>query len=184
MDQEKIYAQWITLRCQQKDQGAFAELISHYEKRLYYYLRRIVNEESDCWDILQEVWLKVIHQISRLQDSTKLVPWLYQITRYTAIDFLRKKKGDINFSDLSTPEPEGITQPVSLPQVDAEKVHLALNQLSLPHREVLTLFFLEDLSLLEIGEILNLPEGTVKSRLYYAKRAMKNILIKEGWTHE
>ena len=62
---------------------------------------------------------------------------------------------------------------------DAEQVHYGLGRLSLPHREVLTLFFLQDLSIEHISEVLSVPQGTVRSRLYHAKRMLKAILEKQ-----
>ena len=66
----------------------------------------------------------------------------------------------------------------------AEQVHNALQRLSLPHREVLTLFFLEDLTIAEITDVVGAQPGTVKSRLYYAKQALRKILQEEAAAHE
>ena len=65
---------------------------------------------------------------------------------------------------------------------DAQQVHRGLSKLSLPHREALTLHFLEDLSVDEISQLLSVSPGTVKSRLHYAKRALRTILEEEGYT--
>ena len=67
---------------------------------------------------------------------------------------------------------------------DAEQVHYGLGRISLPHREILTLFFLQDLSLEEIADVLGIPFGTVKSRLHYARRALKAVLEKEEDRYE
>ena len=63
---------------------------------------------------------------------------------------------------------------------NVEQVHYGLGKISMTHRDILTLFFLQDLSLEEIAQILQIPRGTVKSRLYYAKQALKNVLEKEA----
>jgi RNA polymerase sigma-70 factor (ECF subfamily) len=67
---------------------------------------------------------------------------------------------------------------------DAEQVHRALACLSLRHREILTLFFLEDLSVEEVATILDIPQGTVKSRLHYARWALRKVITEEGSRHE
>ena len=78
-----------------------------------------------------------------------------------------------------------ITAPVEDDHFDnAEQVHHGLSRLSLSHREVLTLHFLEDLSLERMAEVLDVPPGTVKSRLYYAKRALRAVLDQEEDRHE
>ena len=66
---------------------------------------------------------------------------------------------------------------------DAERVHYALDQIPILQREVLTLHFLDDLSLADIAQVLGVPEGTVKSRLYHAKRALREVLEKEDRTN-
>jgi RNA polymerase sigma-70 factor, ECF subfamily len=63
-------------------------------------------------------------------------------------------------------------------------VHAALNRVSLLNREVLVLFFLDDLTVAEVAQVLSIPEGTVKSRLHYAKRALREILDQMGYSHE
>jgi RNA polymerase sigma-70 factor (ECF subfamily) len=77
-----------------------------------------------------------------------------------------------NLEEVAAPEE---TEPFE----DAEQVHRALGRISLPHREVLTLFFLEDLSQEQMAEVLGIPLGTVKSRLSYAKRALRSVLEQE-----
>ena len=67
---------------------------------------------------------------------------------------------------------------------NAEQVHYGLSKISFPHREALTLFFLQDLTLEQIAEVLNISIGTVKSRLHYAKHALKEVLAKEGNINE
>ena len=67
---------------------------------------------------------------------------------------------------------------------NAEQVHYGLDRISLPHREILTLFFLQDLTIEDIAVVLEIPAGTVKSRLYYAKRSLKAVLEKENQKYE
>ena len=67
---------------------------------------------------------------------------------------------------------------------DAEQVHRGLASLSRPHREVLTLFFLEDMSVEEVASVLGVPPGTVKSRLHYAKRSLRKVIAEEASRHE
>ena len=67
---------------------------------------------------------------------------------------------------------------------DAEQVHYGLGRISLPHRDVLTLFFLQELSVEEIAQVLEVAAGTVKSRLYYAKKALKAVLEEEEQNYE
>ena len=175
-DKEAIYYELLVLRCRQGQKNAFEDLIRMWEKRLFYYIRRLVDDEHDAWQILQETWVKVLRSIRKIREPQKLPAWLYITARNTAISHLRNEY----VRQYSLENNDNISSEIGTEQIlridDAEQVHYGLARLSLPHREVLTLFFLQDLSLDEVAAVLDVPVGTVKSRLYYAKRAMKKVL--------
>jgi len=178
-EKEKIYYELLIHRCWRRDNDAFEELIQKWEKPLFYYIRRLVDSEKDTWDLLQQTWLKVIQGIGRLKEPQSLPAWLYRIARNTVMSYLREKYSNKvlikNKEDISNIG----TDSEAIHFEDAEQVHYGLNKLSLAHREVLTLYFLEDFSVSEIAEVLEISPGTVKSRLYHAKRALRAILEKE-----
>lgn len=183
-DKEAIYYELLVLRCRQGQKHAFEELIRMWEKRLFYYIRRLVDDEHDAWQILQETWVKVMRSIRKLREPRKLPAWLYITARNTAISHMRHEyvrksllQNNENISIELGPDP-------LLRIDDAEQVHYGLTLLSLPHREVLTLFFLQDLSLEEVATVLDISVGTVKSRLYYAKRSIKKVLEEKEQTNE
>lgn len=178
-DKESIYNELLIVRCQQGDSSAWQELVARWQPRLFYYIRRLISREEDAWQVLQEVWLKVLQGISRLREPTCFAKWIYSITRHTAMshlrdDYVRRKiVEDMQFPLESEIEDE------TWKFDNAEQIHYGLEQISLSHREILTLFFLEDLTLMEIAEILEIPKGTVKSRIYHAKQALRKILKNE-----
>ena len=159
------------------------ELIRLWEGRLYYYIRRLLSNESDAWDALQETWISVLRGIRKLRDAKSLSPWLYRTARNQAMNLLRKRYRDQDLFPEDPPDPDDFAGHEENGFEEAERVHYALDQVSLHHREVLTLHFLEDLSLAEISEVLGIPENTVKSRLHYAKRSLREILEKEDRLH-
>ena len=178
-EREQIYYELLVLRCRRHDEGAMEELIHHWEKRLLYYVRRLVSDEEDAWDVLQETWLKVFAQIGMLRQPRSLPMWLYRIARNTAMSRLRGRYADravLDEEELAEDIPD---QADSFTFEDVEQVHYGLSKLSLPHREVLTLYFLEDLSIEEIAEVLEVASGTIKSRLHFAKRALRTIIEQE-----
>ncbi|HET6455427.1 MAG TPA: sigma-70 family RNA polymerase sigma factor [Armatimonadota bacterium] len=177
-DRERIYNELLVLRCRRREDGAMEELVHRWEKRLFYYIRRLVSDEEDACDVLQETWLKAIRGIATLRDPGILPMWLYRIARNTAMSRLRGR-----YADKAVIEDE----PGEIPDngdsftfEDAEQVHYGLSRISLPHREVLTLYFLEDLSVDEIAEVLGVASGTVKSRLHFAKKALRAVLEQEA----
>ncbi len=178
-DKERIYSELLVLRCRRKEKGAFEELISLYEKKLFFYIRRLVTDEEDAWDILQETWVKVIQGIGSLQNPRALAAWLYSIARHTTMDHFRDRFSKVQTEELDEEAMAEIQDDHSPVFDDAERVHHGLDRISLAHREALTLFFLEDFTIDEIASILSVSPGTVKSRLHYAKRALRLVLEKE-----
>jgi RNA polymerase sigma-70 factor (ECF subfamily) len=183
-DKDAVARELLALRCRRGDRAALEELIRTWEPRLLYFLRRLVRDEADARDVLQETWVRVLGGIGFLSDPRSLAPWLYRIARNVANSHARAREPphesledhpDTNALDL-TGGP--------LEFEDAEQVHRGLLSLSLPHREVLTLFFLEDLTVEQVATVLGVPPGTVKSRLHYAKRALRQVIAEEESRHE
>jgi RNA polymerase sigma-70 factor (ECF subfamily) len=178
-DSERIYNELLALRCRRGDTGALEELVRHWEKRLFYYIRRLVSDEEDAWDVLQETWLKVIRGIRGLRTPDRLPVWLYTIARNTAMTRLRGRYADRDaIEDAEIADMEADSEPFTFE--DAALIHYALGRISLPHREALTLHFLEGMSVEEIADVLGVPAGTVKSRLHFAKRALRAVLEEEA----
>jgi len=176
-----IYWELLAVRCQRGDAGAFRELVNIWERPLLYYIRRLLGAQDVEWDVLQEVWLRVFRGISSLREPRTLPIWLYRITRRAAMRHLREKYSDPaveqSVCDLDAIEVD-IDERLHLSGDDAEQVHRALRQVPLPFREVLTLHFLEEMSVQDVAQVIGIPAGTVKSRLYHAKRALRDILQK------
>jgi RNA polymerase sigma-70 factor (ECF subfamily) len=156
-----------------KEERAFEELLKKWERRLYYYLKRILQDETAVWDVLQEIWLSVFRSIKKLKDPRKFSCWLYQISHNKAMDWLRNERRESG--DREEISCNGCTNDFldyKFRSEDAERIHKLLNELSITHREILTLHFVQYFSYKEIAKIVGVPEGTVKSRLHYAKRKL------------
>jgi len=176
MEQDKLSNAFLVLRCQRRDKPAFQELVNRWEPRLYYYLRRIVENENDVWDVLQETWLAVFQNIRKLQDPLKFSAWLYQISHNKAVNLFRKENKYAQITDEQMADYCESNTTISAVKEQAELVHKVLEKLKLAHREVLTLYFLEGFSIKEMAQIIGVSEGTVKSRLYYAKHKLHEAL--------
>jgi len=182
-DKESIYTQLLVVRSQRGDREALGQLIQLWQQRLFYYIRRLVETEEDAWDVLQECWFKLHRDLLKLRQPTCFAAWIYRIARNTAMSHLRSEfaKSGINEGKENPSLDDGNCGGCQLEE--AQRVHYGLCKLSLPHREVLTLHFLEDLSIKEIAEVVGVPPGTVKSRLFHAKRLLREILEKEDKRH-
>jgi RNA polymerase sigma-70 factor (ECF subfamily) len=145
-----------------------------WERSLFYYLRRLAPSEADTWDLMQETWMKAYRAIGTLRDPRTFPAFLYTTARRTAVTRLRLRDAAPLLAD--PPQASGATDCAFVAFDDAEQVHHALDRLPLPQREAVTLYFLEELSLDDIARVLGVPVGTVKSRLHYAKQAIRKIL--------
>jgi RNA polymerase sigma-70 factor (ECF subfamily) len=183
-EKEAIYYELLVLRCRRGQKNALEELIQTWQQRLFYYIRRLVDDEQQAWQILQQTWVKVLTGIKKLRQPRKLPSWLYRIARNTAISHLRNEYANrlLHQDDKNLAVIQDNTDYLKFE--DAEQVHYGLGQISLHHREVLTLFFLQDMSVEEVAEVLDIPAGTVKSRLYHARRALKTVLEEEQQKYE
>lgn len=176
-DNDLIYSELLFIRYLRGDKTALEELARYWEKRLFYYISRLVDNEEDAWDALQDTWVAFIRNTSKLREPRKLVMWLYKTARHKAMDKLRER-----YDNRTVPmECEDIPAAEECSETfeDAQQVHKALGEISVHHREVLTLFFMEDLLIDEIAEVLDTPVGTVKSRLHFARKALRAVIEKE-----
>jgi RNA polymerase sigma factor (sigma-70 family) len=173
---EAARQQTLILRCQLGSRSALEELYLSYNRPLGYYLRQLLNRD-DHEDVQQEVWLAVIRRIGRLRTPEAFVVWLYKIARSKAINRLSDRHAllslDAQDFEIAADEPE-----LEFTSDDAARVHGAMAQLSIAHREVLVLRFMEDLSYEQIAEVIGCKVGTVRSRLHHAKLTLRDYLEK------
>lgn len=172
---EQARQQALVIKCQIGDRGALAELFVRHNPRLAYYLRRMLRRD-DVADVQQEIWLTVIRRIGRLKNPEAFLVWLYQIARSKAFDRLGDAVREPK-AESSSLEPIDDAEP-DFSAEDAAEIHRALGELSAEHREVLALRFMEELSYEQIAEVTGCNVGTVRSRLHYAKLALKRQLEK------
>ena len=188
MNQNKVratYEKLLVVRAQDRDEQAFRELVTLYERRMLYYIHRLLGRHADLADVMQEIWIRVFTRITTLRAPEAFRVWLYKIAHDVAISQLRKSSRHKAISIEDTQVVEEVDADdwdESQLLENAELVHKTLQELSLPHREVLTLRFLEELGLVEIAEVVGCSLGTVKSRLHYAKSAMRKLM--EADDHE
>lgn len=176
--------EWLALRCQLGEPQAFGELVREMERPLLYYATKLLRDQDKAFDVLQEVWLKVLRQIRRLRDPRSLRTWLYRIAHSLVVDRIRKDVSRENVErERAASSTEAELEP-SFRDEDAAAIHRSLDEIDSRYREVLVLHFLEDLSVADVAAIVGCPEGTVKSRIYHAKKALKDALLRGGYGTE
>jgi RNA polymerase sigma-70 factor (ECF subfamily) len=173
---DKLIEQVLVLRCQIGDKDAFAGLIERYQAPLRYFISRLSANPETAEDIFQDTWLTVIRRIHTLKKIDAFSTWLYRIARNKVYQQLRRKK-KLSELDQNIAVPNNTENDVFSPE-DAAKVHRCLKELLPEYREVLMLRFLEQMSYEQISQVINCKLGTVKSRIHYAKLALKKELEK------
>ena len=184
-EKDFIRCELLVLSWQRGNRQAAADaLIELFQRPLLYYIRRLVRSEDDAWDALQETFMAVLKSLPTIREGRALPAFVYRTARNAALGQQRRRREEPLVEDVVEPAEEG--SDLELAMEEAAEVHRGLELLPLPQRETLTLFFLEDLSIAQIAEVTGVPEGTVKSRLFHAKRALKRHWERqrEGGDHE
>ena len=154
-----------------KDSVAFQQLYEQFADRVYRYAFTILHNKHLAEEIAQETMIAVWNGAKRFAGRSKVSTWIFGIARNQAFTLLRKEKRVEN-----TPAKELVQADPSKDIVRRECVMAALDKLSSDHREVVYLAFYEGLSYGEISGILGIPSGTVKSRMFHAKRKLAEVL--------
>jgi len=164
----------LILRCRIGDREALAELIDRYYRRLRYFITHLADGPEAVDDILQDTWVRAIARMGTLRSVESFRAWLYRIARNTAYQHLKRKGRTCEFRDdleVRGEEPEDELSPA-----DAARIHDGLKALHPAHREILVLRFFEDMAYQQMAEVLGCGLNTVKTRLHYAKRALRKVM--------
>ncbi len=172
--------EWLALRCRLRTRGAFEDLVREMERPLLYYVTKLLKDEHRAFDVLQEVWSAAFRGVRSLKEPGALRPWLYRIAHGLVVDRIRSETAQARAERAWAEQAQGGEEP-DFNADDAAAIHRALDAIDRRHREVLVLHFLEDLSIGEVASVVGCPEGTVKSRIHYAKRALKEVLGRGGY---
>ncbi len=150
------------------------------ERPLLYYVTKLLRDDERALDVLQEIWFRAFRTIRRLEEPRRLRPWLYRIAHGLVVDRIRHDVSQARAEQVRAVTPDAAAEP-SFTAEDAAAIHRALDALDAKHREVLILHFLEDMALADIAAIIGCSAGTVKSRVFYAKQALREVLLRGGY---
>ena len=181
--EQRLYEQVLVLRCQTGDEVAFAELLDRYGLRLRYYLQKSFGRMDGAEDAYQEIWFVAFRRIRELMDPAAFVTWLYRIAQNRVRQELRRRRQPARPIEEADEVAQPGDDPAGFTPEDGARIHAALDGLALEHREALMLRFLEGMSYEQIATVSGCGVGTVKSRLHYAKRALRRVL-EEAKIHE
>lgn len=170
------------------DAKALERLFTRNQTRVFRYLMRVVRNQAIAEELLNEVFLGAWSAASRYEGRSEPSTWLLSIAHNKAVSALRKKREVDGIDEDKAGE---IADEDDTPEVVAQKndkgaqIKAAMQKLSAEHREILDLVYYQEQSVAEVAEILAIPEATVKTRMFYARKKLGEILkergIDRGW---
>ena len=158
----------LVMDAQDGDAAAMERLVTRWQKRLWNHAYRLVGDADAAWDVTQQSRLGIIRGLRKLQDRENFKAWAYRITTNKSIDWTRKNKA-ATYVDVGKYRHHQQEQSKDI------DIRGLLQKLDEKKRTVLSLYYFEQLSIVEIGEVLKIPGGTVKSRLHGARRELKEL---------
>jgi len=164
------------------DRLAMLVLYARYHVRVFRFVLRLVRNESTAEDLISEVFLDVWRQAGRFEGRSAVSTWMLAIARFKALSALRRRPEE----ELDERTAEAIEDTSDDPQTALEKkdksaiIRKCLTGLSAEHREVIDLVYYHEMSVEEVAEIVGIPENTVKTRMFYARKRLAELLRAEG----
>jgi RNA polymerase sigma-70 factor (ECF subfamily) len=169
------------------DRLAMQVLFARHHVRVYRFVLRLVRDESVAEDLISEVFLDVWRQAGRFEGRSQVSTWLLAIARFKALSALRRRPDE----ELDDETAEAIEDPSDDPEVVLDKkdksaaIRKCLEKLSAEHREIIDLVYYHEKSVEEVAQIVGIPENTVKTRMFYARKRLAELLkaagIERGW---
>jgi RNA polymerase sigma-70 factor, ECF subfamily len=171
--------------------SAFGELVRRHQDRLFNAVTRLTDNPEDAADVVQETFINAYQSLNSFKGDSEFFTWLYRIAFNASISQRRKKKavlsldwnGSSNLSRGVDPvdESDGVQPDAAMMRSEDEvRIQRALNKLSAEHRAVLILKDIEDQRYEDIADVLNVPIGTVRSRLHRARVELRDVLLADG----
>lgn len=170
----------LILQAKEGDQSAFEGLVKMYDRRVYRTAYSFLKDMEEAQDISQEVFLKLHRGLSGYDEGRPFFPYLYQITKNLCFTRMKSRSWRTEpLPEKEEPSAEVGPEETVVRKEEAAGVRRAVEALPEKLREVIELKHFQDCSYREMAEILNIPEGTVMSRLYNARKALREELLKE-----
>jgi RNA polymerase sigma factor (sigma-70 family) len=173
---EQLREELLVLGSQAGDREAFAGLVNAWQERLWRHAYRLTASDDAAWDIVQEAWVHITKGIRRLEDAAAFPAWAFRIVTNKWADRMRREGRRKRLEDDLSQEAKNAQRAAPPDANRCASLKEALARLPGDRRALLALHYAEGFGMAEIAEILGIPEGTVKSRLYHAREQLRQIM--------
>jgi len=175
---DRILDELLVLKCQDGDAEAFKKLVSRWHGRLRRHAWYLTHDADATGDIVQDAWLDIVRTIRRLKEPASFRGWAYRIVGNKAADWVRTKKRHQALGRAVARKKKNVTAcPSAVKSENVQSmVRRGLRTLPAVSQQILSMKYLDRMSAREIAETLDIPVGTVKSRLYHAREQFKQVL--------
>ena len=177
---EDIQDEWLVLRCQGGEPEAISALVARWQPRFQRLAARLTSDRDAANDLAQDAWLAIVRGLSRLEDPARFRVWAYRIVTHKCADWIRRRAVRRDAARelrnaASAQETSG--QPPAWDDMDEiARLRAALRQLPDDERTLLSLHYIDGLSVRELADVFKLPAGTVKSRLHHARGQLRKAV--------
>lgn len=180
-DRRQIFTEYLVLQVQAGRADAFGELHALWRADLAAFARARLDDLHGAEEVAQEAWVGIARGLSRLDDPATFPCWAHRIVARRAADWIRRRQRARHRQRALEAAPEAVLPAGETPSPAAEtdahdEVRAAIGRLPETHREVLHLFYLSEMGVATIAEVLGIPAGTVKSRLFHAREQLRKAL--------
>ncbi len=166
----------LVLRSQGGDEKSLDLLIKSWQVRLWRHARRLTGRGDAAWDVLQETLIAIVKGLHRLDDPALFRTWAYRIATNKCADWTRKQQRDRKLLQTAAQNYQPPSIKDNEPSDDEQRLHDAMGNLSGDRQAILAMHYQEGMAIAEIAVALNIPAGTVKSRLFHARMQLKELL--------
>ncbi|MCZ6507607.1 MAG: sigma-70 family RNA polymerase sigma factor [Acidobacteria bacterium] len=181
---EQILDELLVLECQNGDRAALELLVERWQPRLLRLARRL-TQGDEAGEAVQEAWLAIVRGLGRLEDPARFGTWAYRIVAFKCADWIRQRQRGRRMEQRVTAQPQPVASKIGVAETGADEtgaegdiaaLRVALRRLAPSHRAILEMHYLDELPVAEIAAVLGIPIGTVKSRLFHARKRLRATL--------
>ncbi|QOZ51737.1 sigma-70 family RNA polymerase sigma factor [Bradyrhizobium sp. CCBAU 53338] len=181
--QEDVSDEMLLKNIAEGDKAAMHIIFARYRERVSRFIKRLARNPAVVDDLVNQVFLDVWRSANRFENRARVATWLFSIARFKAIGSWRERTHE----DIDQDDALGIVDPLDTPDVALEHkdasgiLRACIDKLAPAHREIIDMYYFREKPVAEVSGLIGIPEATVKSRLFYARKRLARILLDAGF---